>query len=187
MGVWIGGVWNGHFPKSENIFQRPNFPGNSLKFRRKSDVCQISGSEIWKFRARKIAIPYPQPFHTPTRLPPKKYHLIRKVFRGDGAWFASPILRIWEGRGLSRGYPADRAAEVAVRTVRQWLDEAAKEEHMCMQKQAAAQGKIFNLRESTLATENLTRTFFCFLNFFPPNLHFHLHFFNCVRINSSLV
>ena len=31
--------------------------------------CQISGSEIWKFRARKYAIPYSQPFHTPTRLP----------------------------------------------------------------------------------------------------------------------
>ena len=35
-----------------------------------ADFCQISGSEIWKFRARKIEIPYPQPFHTPTRLPP---------------------------------------------------------------------------------------------------------------------
>ena len=38
---------------------------------RKSDFRQISGSEIWNFRARKNAIPYPQPFHTPTRLPPK--------------------------------------------------------------------------------------------------------------------
>ena len=59
------------FPESENfknIFQRPKFAGKSLKFRRKSDFCQISGSEIKKFGARKNAIPYPQPFHTPTRL-----------------------------------------------------------------------------------------------------------------------
>ena len=67
--------WRMEWPFSRvrtNIFQRPNFPGKSLKFRRKSDFCQISGSEIWKFRARKIAIPYPQPFHTPIRLPPNK-------------------------------------------------------------------------------------------------------------------
>ena len=57
------------FQSPKNIFQRPNFPGKSLKFRRRSDFGQISDSEIWKFRARKIAIPYPQPFHTPTRLP----------------------------------------------------------------------------------------------------------------------
>ena len=53
------------FQSPKSIFQRPNFPGNSLRFRRKCDFCQISGSEIWKFRARKVAIPYPQPFHTP--------------------------------------------------------------------------------------------------------------------------
>ena len=70
MGVWIGGVWNGHFPESEkyfsdaefsrkipeiphgmaifqsltNIFQTPNFQGKSLKFRRQSAFYQIS---IW--------------------------------------------------------------------------------------------------------------------------------------------
>ena len=27
-------------------------------------------------------------FHAPT--PPKKYHLMKKVFRGDGAWLAVP-------------------------------------------------------------------------------------------------
>ena len=46
VGVGIGGVWNGHFPESENIFQRPIFLGKSLKFCRKSDFRQISGSEI---------------------------------------------------------------------------------------------------------------------------------------------
>ena len=47
VGVWIGGVWNRHFPESEKyIFQRPKFAGKSPKFRRKSDFCKISGSEI---------------------------------------------------------------------------------------------------------------------------------------------
>ena len=50
------GVWS---PK--NIFQRPKFAGKSLKFRRKSDFCQIPGSEIRNFRARKNAIPYIPP------------------------------------------------------------------------------------------------------------------------------
>ena len=59
------------FQSPKNIFQRPKFPGKSLKFCRKSDFLQISGSEIRKLRARKNAIPYPQPFHTPTRLPPR--------------------------------------------------------------------------------------------------------------------
>ena len=54
------------FQSPKNIFQWPNSARKSLKFRWKSDFCQISGSEIWKFRARKNAIPYPQPFHTPT-------------------------------------------------------------------------------------------------------------------------
>ena len=47
VGVWIGGVWNGHFPESEKIiFRRPKFPGKSLKFRRKSNILRNSGSEI---------------------------------------------------------------------------------------------------------------------------------------------
>ena len=34
------------FQSPKNIFQRPKFPGKSLKFRRKSDFCQISGSVV---------------------------------------------------------------------------------------------------------------------------------------------
>ena len=49
-GTWIGGVWTGHFPESEKtFFQRPTFAEilKSLRIlRRKSDLCQISGSEI---------------------------------------------------------------------------------------------------------------------------------------------
>ena len=28
VGVWIGGVWNGHFPESEKIFRGQNFQEN---------------------------------------------------------------------------------------------------------------------------------------------------------------
>ena len=47
-------------------FRGRKFAGESLKFRRKSDFCQISGSEISNFRAWKNAIPY-QPFYTPKK------------------------------------------------------------------------------------------------------------------------
>ena len=42
-GWHLAGVW---IQSPKNIFQRPKFPGKSLKFRRKSDFRQISGSEI---------------------------------------------------------------------------------------------------------------------------------------------
>ena len=58
------------FQSPKDVFQRPKFPGKTWKFRRKRDFDQIAGSEISKFRALKITSPYPQPFHTPTRLPP---------------------------------------------------------------------------------------------------------------------
>ena len=41
------------FQSPKKIFQRPKFPGKYLKFRRKSDFCQISGSEISKFQSPK--------------------------------------------------------------------------------------------------------------------------------------
>ena len=60
--------WHMEWPSSrvrKNIFQRPKFPGKCLKFHRKSDFRQISGSEIWKFRAQKMQ------FHTPSHsIPP---------------------------------------------------------------------------------------------------------------------
>ena len=84
MGVWIGGVWDGHFPEPEKYISVAEFSRKSLQFCRKSDFCQISGSEIWKFRARKIAIPYPQPYHTPTRLPP--------------SWVNQPLVSNWVTR-----------------------------------------------------------------------------------------
>ena len=49
-----------HFQSPKNILQRLKFPGKPLKFRRKSDYLQVSGSEIWKFRA-----PKKMQFHTP--------------------------------------------------------------------------------------------------------------------------
>ena len=34
VGVWIGGLWQGHFAESTNTFQRPKFAGKSFKLRR---------------------------------------------------------------------------------------------------------------------------------------------------------
>ena len=61
VGVWIGGEWNGDFPESKNVFQSP------LKFRRKSGFDQIfQAPNFENSEPEKKAIPYPQPFHTPT-------------------------------------------------------------------------------------------------------------------------
>ena len=46
--------------ESEKYFQRPKFAGKSLKFCRRSDFHQISGSEVWKLRAWKIVIHPPR-------------------------------------------------------------------------------------------------------------------------------
>ena len=48
------GIWNCHSP---------------LHVRRKSNIHRISGSRSLKLKSLKNAIPYPQPFHTLTRLP----------------------------------------------------------------------------------------------------------------------
>ena len=85
------------FQSPKNIFQRPKFAGKSLKFPAERAIfCQISGSEIWNFRARKNAIPYPQPFHTPTRLPPKYCFFFFCAGRGGGTGF---LLKIPGGEG----------------------------------------------------------------------------------------
>ena len=65
VGIWIGGVWNGHFPVPKSIFQRPKLTGTSPKFRRKGDFGQISGSEIENSEPEKMQ------FHTPRHsIPP---------------------------------------------------------------------------------------------------------------------
>ena len=71
VGVWIGGVWNGHFPESKKLFIRGwNFQENSWN--------SPEGAIFAKFQAMKFKIQSPkkcksiaQPFHAPTRFPPK--------------------------------------------------------------------------------------------------------------------
>ena len=54
VGVWLGGVWMAIFWSPKNIFQRPIFPGKSLKFRRiRADFCQK------RFRLRNLKIQRP--------------------------------------------------------------------------------------------------------------------------------
>ena len=78
MGVWIGGVWTGHFPESEKYF-------SEAEFSRK--IHEIPQKELFSpnFRLRNLKIQSPkkcnsipppaQPFHTPTRLPPILKHV----------------------------------------------------------------------------------------------------------------
>ena len=46
VGVWIGGVWNGHFPESEKYFSEAEFSRKIPEIPQKERFCQISGSEI---------------------------------------------------------------------------------------------------------------------------------------------
>ena len=87
VGVWIGGVWNGHFPDQnpKNNFQSPKFAGIFLPNFRLRNL---------KIQGPKDASPYHQPFHTPTRLPPRHesrffvYHSEAYGF----CWFCVPLL-----------------------------------------------------------------------------------------------
>ena len=81
VGVWIGGVWNGHFPESEKIFSEAEISRKILEILQKGRFLPNFRLRNLKFRARKIAIPYPQPFHTPTRLPPILRLGTKKVFQ----------------------------------------------------------------------------------------------------------
>ena len=70
-GVWIGGVWNDHFPESEKYFSEAEICSQTLEIPLKERFLpDFKLRNLRKLRARKNAIPYPQPFHTPTRLPP---------------------------------------------------------------------------------------------------------------------
>ena len=71
VGVWIGGVWNGHFPESEKYFSEAEISRKMPEIPQKERFSPNFRLRNLKFRARKNAIPYPQPFHTPTRLPPR--------------------------------------------------------------------------------------------------------------------
>ena len=74
MGVWIGGVWNGHFPESENYFSEAEIsrkmPEIPQKERFPSKIFRLRNLKI---QSPKNSIAYPQPFHTPTGLPPSLF------------------------------------------------------------------------------------------------------------------
>ena len=46
VGVWLGGVWNGHFPESEKYFSEAEISRKMPEIPLKERFCQISGSEI---------------------------------------------------------------------------------------------------------------------------------------------
>ena len=59
VGVWIC------LQSPKIIIQRPKLAQKSLKFHRKSDAHQVSGSKIWSFGARKTCDSIPYPNSTP--------------------------------------------------------------------------------------------------------------------------
>ena len=66
VGVWIGGVWNDHFPQSEKYFSGPKFSQKFLRFRRAMFVkCQAPNFENSEPEKRCKST-----FHPFTRLPP---------------------------------------------------------------------------------------------------------------------
>ena len=46
VGVWIGGVWNDHFPESEKYISETEIFSKILEIPQKERFRQISGSEI---------------------------------------------------------------------------------------------------------------------------------------------
>ena len=71
--VWIGDIPHGHSPVSETFVQRRDFAGMFLKCSQKWQLTpdfRLPSFEKKKSEPEKRAIPYPQPFHTLTRLPP---------------------------------------------------------------------------------------------------------------------
>ena len=70
-GVWIGGVWNGHFPESEKYFSEAEF------YRKIPEIPQKERF-LPNFRLRNLKIQCPKNCNSippaipyPTRLPPK--------------------------------------------------------------------------------------------------------------------
>ena len=66
----MDGVWNGHFPESETYFSEAEIAGRCLKFHNSFSLLNFRLRNLKIQSPKKIAIPYPQPFHTPTRLSP---------------------------------------------------------------------------------------------------------------------
>ena len=57
------------FQSPKNIFQRPKFAENPWNSAERAIFAKFQAPKF-KFQRPKNAIPYPRPFHTPTRLPP---------------------------------------------------------------------------------------------------------------------
>ena len=66
VGVWIGGVWNGHFPESERYFSEAEISSKIPEIRQKERF-----SPNFRLRNLKIQSPKKMQFHTPSHsIPP---------------------------------------------------------------------------------------------------------------------
>ena len=98
VGVWIGGVWNGHFPESEKSFSEAEFSRKiPEKFRRKSDFfAKFRAPKFGKNQSPKICNSIPPAIPYPHRTP----SYFRRFRKGVG------------GRGLATNKPPKRAQKV---------------------------------------------------------------------------
>ena len=81
MGVWIGGVRNGHFPESQKYFSEAEICRKIPEIPQKERF--LPNFRLWnsKFRARKNAIPY----HTPSHSIPPLDSLLNLAMSSDHA------------------------------------------------------------------------------------------------------
>ena len=98
VGVWICGVWNGHFQSPINILQRPNFAGKSLEFRRKATFAKCQALRFEISETEKLQL------HTPSHSIPPPDSLLFSCFwlRVFRLFFWLPISGPWAQESLSR-------------------------------------------------------------------------------------
>ena len=89
VGVWIGGVWDAHFPESEKYFSEAGIcsriPRNCAE---RAIFAKFRAPKFENSEPAKMQFHTPQPFHTPTRLPPSFESGTRKADeKKKSKWF----------------------------------------------------------------------------------------------------
>ena len=103
--VWVGGMWNGHFPESRKYGSGPEIcreiPQIPQKERHSANSSSVN-FESSEPRKKKKKSPYPQPFHTSTRLPScqKRPKHCEKVSESSPRLFFVPFFLRYRPKGV---------------------------------------------------------------------------------------